>query len=625
MNRKRKYRAVIPSIQKGIRKAWQPLSQGTSEWWREYRRWVHEPPCPGEASIKPSKVRAGSLQTLTITFRVGEGGIAPYGHIAVECSPRGQALENLMLEIPGTGRKNKALITASCSREKPELEITYSGGIIDIMIKEYPLASGDLVTITIGDEKGYPAKMPKEAQRYPFPIAVDAEANGIYHRIATFPVLEVVGDCAAQFQVTANSIQKANEGFSLTVLAGDKWNTNPDADYKGTIEFLCTDPEASLPTSYQFREKDKGIHTFSGIKVRSPGIHTITVVDKDNSIIGSSNPISADFFDDSYNLYFGDIHGHNVNDDGRGTTEEYYRWAKEVRRLDFCALTNHAEGAKRFEMEDFWKKVQEAANTYNLPHRFVAFLAFEWGGWDLFGDKCVYYLDDNQPYYAANDERSKTPTGLWQCLRDKNAITIPHHPKYGGMTDWSYHDAQLQPLVEIYSTWGNSERGGEHSVQSAWARGYRLGVIASSDNHIGQPGNPNNGLAAVWAKELTRESLFEALKNRRCYGTTGERILLSFQVDGHLMGEEYKVANAASPRRILVKVSGTRPIAELCVVKNNEDLFVYRDLDKTAEIETTDTTPIRGTDYYYVRVTQRGGQMAWSSPIWASLERKEEE
>lgn len=623
MSHKRKDQAIIPSIQKGVRKAWQPLAQGTSEWWRDYRRWIHEPPSPGEASIKPSRVRARSLQTLVITFQVGEGGIAPYGHIAIECPPH-RALENLMLEVPGTGRRGKALITASCSREEPELEITYSGGIIDVMIKEYPLAPGDLVTVTIGDERGYPARMPKEMQRYPFPIAVDAEADGIYHRIAAFPVLEVVGDCAARFQVTANSIQKANEGFSLTVLAGDKWNVNPDADYKGTaetlaIEFLCTDPEASLPSSYQFCEKDKGMHTFSGIKLRSPGVHTITVSDKENSIIGSSNPISIGFFDSPYNLYFGDIHGHNVNDDGRGTLEEYYHWAKEVRKLDFSALTNHAEGAKRFEVEDFWKEVQEAAKKYNQPHRFVAFLAFEWGGWDLFGDKCVYYLDDDQPYYAANDERSKTPKGLWQCLRDKNAITIPHHPKYGGMTDWSYHDAELQPLVEIYSVWGNSEKGREHSVQSAWARGYRLGVIASSDNHIGQPGNPNNGLAAVWARELTRESLFEALKSRRCYATTGERILLSFQVDGHLMGEEYRVASAASPRHILIKAAGTCSIAELCVVKSNVDLFVYRDLDKTAEIETIDTTPIRETDYYYVRITQQDGQMAWSSPIWVSL------
>lgn len=30
----------------------------------------------------------------------------------------------------------------------------------------------------------------------------------------------------------------------------------------------------------------------------------------------------------------------------------------------------------------------------------------------------------------------------------------------------------------------------------------------------------------------------------------------------------------------------------------------------------TDKKPQRDTDYYYVRVRQRDGQWAWSSPIW---------
>ena len=69
-------------------------------------------------------------------------------------------------------------------------------------------------------------------------------------------------------------------------------------------------------------------------------------------------------------------------------------------------------------------------------------------------------------------------------------------------------------------------------MQSGLGRGYRFGIIASSDNHAGMPGrsfangdrqfatNNKGGLAAVYAEELTREAIFRSLRSRRCYGTT---------------------------------------------------------------------------------------------------------
>ncbi len=90
---------------------------------------------------------------------------------------------------------------------------------------------------------------------------------------------------------------------------------------------------------------------------------------------------------------------------------------------------------------------------------------------------------------------------------------------------------------------------------------YRLGVIASTDNHLGTPGSveeynfvghtgisanrnfqnmsaglrlpdsPNfnpGGLAAVWAEENTRDSLFSAMRRRETYGTSGPRLEVRF-------------------------------------------------------------------------------------------------
>jgi hypothetical protein len=224
---------------------------------------------------------------------------------------------------------------------------------------------------------------------------------------------------------------------------------------------------------------------------------------------------------------------------------------------------------------DFWPKVIAKAKQYHAPGRFVTFLPFEWGSWVRFGDKCVYCLGDVGPYFVANDAEADTPTRLWASSHGQAATAIPHHSKYGGLTDWDYHDEELQPVVEIYSMWVSSEGGSASSVQSAWEPGHRLGVIASSDNHLGRPGNPHCGLAADPAEELTREALYSALKARRCHATTGARILLDFRVDDVLMGA---VASHRADRpevKIQVKVTGTAPPERIWILRDNEVVYTH--------------------------------------------------
>ncbi len=78
-----------------------------------------------------------------------------------------------------------------------------------------------------------------------------------------------------------------------------------------------------------------------------------------------------------------------------------------------------------------------------------------------------------------------------------------------------------------------------------------MGVIAGSDSVDGRPGashpghmavrNVRGGLTAVELPELTRPALWNALRARRCYATTGERILLTFRAGDWRMGDEVRV------------------------------------------------------------------------------------
>ena len=265
---------------------------------------------------------------------------------------------------------------------------------------------------------------------------------------------------------------------------------------------------------------------------------------------------------------------------------------------------------------------------------------------DFFGHQNVYYLNDDGVFYDSSKEESNTPPKLWNLLRDKEAFTIPHHTGLqldSGTSgiDWDYHDDEMQPLVEIYSKWGSSEFYGNTKfltknlernrkggfVQDALARGYKLGFTGGSDIHNARPGADHqsmfyrrSGLTAVFAYGLTRQDIFYALKNRRCYATTGDRTILYFYVNGHIMGGEFTVSRKETPREIEVEVHACKEIQKIDIVKNNIDVYTESNLPMDTKVEWIDRTPIEGTDYYYIRVTTVDGEIAWASPIWVSVE-----
>ena len=186
----------------------------------------------------------------------------------------------------------------------------------------------------------------------------------------------------------------------------------------------------------------------------------------------------------------------------------------------------------------------------------------------------------------------------------------------------------------------------EQSVQTALNRGFRLGMIGGSDVHAARTLRRNwlrsrymhpGGFMGVWAPELSREAVWNALWNRRCYATTGRRIILDFSVNRQPMGAEVVLNDEAadfSSRRINALVIGAEELSRVTLVRNGEDLFTEEN-PKDNEFEWEDTDSLaavalksswkhigrhpeysRPFVYYYLRVLQKDGEMAWSSPIW---------
>lgn len=359
-------------------------------------------------------------------------------------------------------------------------------------------------------------------------------------------------------------------------------------------------------------------------------------------------------------IYFGDIHVHSGEAPsgrhgcGCGTIKDNYLYARDAARLDFFCLTDHDYDICE---QRFWEMYKQAAAHYDQPGRFAALLGFEWTG-VMYGHRNIYYRGLEGPMLNACpsgaggrwNKANPTPAQLYAGLRKAKlpVLTIPHHPPYGYHPfNWETLDVQMDRLVEIYSTWGSSEYGGspyanigsdtyeDLFVDRALISGHRFGLVAGSDGHDGCPGFANwpgletrnvhphlihslgSGRTAVFSDDLNREAIFDALYARRCYATTGEAIVLRFAIEDHTMGQEIAVQDLPERPKLQISARGTTALTKLQIVKNGRLLTSVDVRQVQEELEIIDDRfDPRRPNFYYAKVTQRDGEMAWSSPIF---------
>jgi len=618
----------------------------------------------GNASITPHELTAGRFETLTIEYTVGPSGIPEGGAIWIDdpdFNGMGWSIfQNFQVKNPNdNGYVSARVISSNMATSELERISPPSNQMrhyIICTIKDAPLMAGDQIIVVYGDtsqSKSGAGKVPKRAYKnVTFRLYTDTDANGIFHPAKTFPVINIRSSRPSKIIITGPSFVKIDRPFETTVRILDQYG-NPAEDYSGTVSFTSADPDADLPESYTFSPIDKGVHVFHQNYLHAKGIHYITAKDLTYPFEDQSNPIAMVEALPEYDLYWGDLHGHHghIFCDSGQLNSQYYDYARDVSDLDFTCET--AKSSSYWNVEETWSAISKCCYLYNDPGKFVTFLGFEWMNTTRGqGHHCVYYRDDYQPYYSPESESSDTLPELWNLLSDKKAITVPHATIYTGF-NWNDQNNKLRPLAEIYSAWGSSEEnripsrqesyslreyfrmlakkifhlGKFGSVQQGLAQGNKMGFIACSDTHWGQPGGTKKGLhavgglTAVYAKALSRSDIWDSLLNRKTYGTTGARILLNFQINGHMMGKEFKTS---SDPIIKVKVSGTSIIQTIDIMKCNyttsKKCFIsYSEKpNKKKTILSWVDKDFTEDCCYYVRVIQYDGNMAWSSPIWVN-------
>ncbi|MHC4124318.1 MAG: CehA/McbA family metallohydrolase domain-containing protein, partial [Planctomycetota bacterium] len=157
------------------------------------------------------------------------------------------------------------------------------------------------------------------------------------------------------------------------------------------------------------------------------------------------------------------------------------------------------------------------------------------------------------------------------------------------------------------------------SVQTALAKGHRLGFIGSTDTHITRAGI-GPARCVIISEKFTRQGLWDALYNRSCYATTGKHIILFFTVNGQPMGSEVIVNSPETARNIKWRVIGTTSIKRVDLLRNNIVAKSWQE-DNTDDMSGSFSIsePVTKTEWWYLRVIQQDTHLAWSSPVWVDL------
>jgi hypothetical protein len=276
------------------------------------------------------------------------------------------------------------------------------------------------------------------------------------------------------------------------------------------------------------------------LQVREPGELVVHVRDNEGRLVCSTNPMrvtaNAELLP-----YWADLHGQSEETIGTNSARELIEFARDRAFLD--AMSHQGND---FQITTpFWNQLNKLTAEFNRDGEFIIFPGYEWSGnTGLGGDRNVMYRHEgrqiHRSHHALVEDLSDVETDansakdLFEALKDEDCVVFAHIG--GRYADIKVaHDGRIERSVELHSDWGTFE----WLLEDAFDQGYRVGVLANSDGHKGRHGASHpgaslfgayGGLSCLLARDLTRDALFEALRKRHHYATTGCRTYLNTRV-----------------------------------------------------------------------------------------------
>ncbi|MBA3237575.1 MAG: DUF3604 domain-containing protein [Parachlamydiaceae bacterium] len=468
--------------------------------------------------------------------------------------------------------------------------------------------------------------------------------------------MDIRGSELCNIAILTPSFVVRNKRFDAMVRFEDQYgNLTSEAPPETLIELSYEHLRENL--NWKLFVPETGFISLPNLYFNEPGFYTIKLLNTHTKKTYYSSPIKC-FPETSTSLFWGLLHGESERIDSTENIENCLRYFRDDKAYNFFA-SSPFESVEETSLET-WKSICQHLSDFDEADRFTAMVGFQWkGDSPQEGLRQIIYAKDSRTLLRKKEAKYSTVDKIYKSFAPKELISIPSFTMGKGM-GYDFHDynPDFERLIEIYNAWGSSEcskkegnlrpisaqskKGVQEfpsgSIQKALLRNCRFGFVAGGLDDRGafaelfdsDQEQYSPGLTAIIANEHSRSALFDALYNRSCYATTGARIIVGFNLASYKMGSETSTAQKygfLSNRHLHGFVAGTTNLEKVEIIRNGiviktftpnkyEFEFSYDDMDSLANVALDAKDKKPPFVFYYLRVLQADGHMAWSSPIW---------
>lgn len=529
---------------------------------------IYAPDQIGRVSVEaPDEIVAGSMQSIKIVYTAGKFGIDDQGGI------------RLLLRFaadfgrPQMERPNAPNYVSASTSNGATLELSYDGKggvrpwfkMLSIGVAKRFLREGETITVVLGDRSQGSAGIRIQTCAEPtFEIRVQANPFGtnLYADVPGGKTIAVIPGKPVKWLAIAPTLVPVGQTFDIALRAEDACG-NPTVVTQGALRLIAQGPLAGLP---DFLSIGKTAHPIriEGLLATAEGDIAIDLLDLAGQRVGHANAIRAHAAP-PYRHFWGDFHAQSEETIGTNSARDYFVFARDRAFVDFVGHQGND-----FQISNsFWSELNALTREFNDEGRFVTIPGYEWSGvTGLGGDRNVNFRHEGaairRSSHALVDDVSDIASDcnhaaeLFQALRESGEDCFIFAHIGGRYADLSVaHDGLLERSVEIHSAWGTFE----WLLHDAFDLGYRVGIVCNSDDHKGRPGASHPGASIFGAyggqtcllmPALTRDAIFDAVRSRHHFGSTGERIFLSvdmrFDGSAHRFDEDPALGASASKR-----------------------------------------------------------------------------
>ena len=356
-----------------------------------------------------------------------------------------------------------------------------------------------------------------------------------------------------------------------------------------------------------------------------------------------------------YQHYFGQLHSHTQYSDGAGTLTDALRYVENLpasANVQFVAFTDHsnyfdsssspneeaalynASLVKDSDANHSWKTYKDTIAKFNEDNAgsMVAIGGFEmtWSGGpghiNTFNTPGIVSRNNKTLNNKTDDAGMKAYYALLSQAEGANSISQFNHPgtTFGNFKDFNYWDPVIDSrmyMVEVGNGEGAIGAGGYYPSYEQYImaldKGWHLAPTNNQDNHKGKWGNANDARDVILTDDFSEQGIYEAIRALRMYATEDKNLELTYTVNGLMMGSSI----TEIPDKLNVEVTVNDPdasdsIAKVEVVANSGKVAYTWDNAAQLRSGKLSATLDPSYSYYFIRVTQKDGDLAVTSPVW---------